>query len=320
MSTSSVLVRYDGEALANHQMDVADLAPALLGISELCKIANRKFNGDRASVKVFIGTDQEHQCFQFSIDIVQTLWQQAQALIADNDIKSAKDIFEWIGILGGPIVGGAWGLIKLLKYLKNRSVTGTKFMVKDGRDVVQLEINGDSNNVVIVHRAAFEMLSDASAIANIKKIVEPLTQEGYETVEFEDKAGQKQEVVTKIDAQEIIAASAVTLPETDLDKPQQITAWVQVYAPVYDQGSQKWQFKYGERHESMDISETGIVSQALSRGGALIDDTYKVVLEIQQTKTAGGAIKNKFKIKKVLEFHGAQIRQQLNLLPNAETE
>ena len=58
-SKISTVVRYDGPALKEHSMDVADLAPALLGLSEIVKIANKKINGDRSAVKVLVKVDIE---------------------------------------------------------------------------------------------------------------------------------------------------------------------------------------------------------------------------------------------------------------------
>ena len=63
MSKISSIVRYDGPALAEHSMDVADLALALIGLSEIVKIYNKKFNGDRSAVKVLVKVDTEQKCF-----------------------------------------------------------------------------------------------------------------------------------------------------------------------------------------------------------------------------------------------------------------
>lgn len=77
MSAERIRLRYDGPALAGHQMDVAHLAPALLAVGDICKIANRKFNADKASVQVLVSVDLDHKCFEISFDLVQTLWSHA---------------------------------------------------------------------------------------------------------------------------------------------------------------------------------------------------------------------------------------------------
>jgi hypothetical protein len=50
-------------------MDVQDLAPALLAMAEIAKIANQKLNGDRASIKVLVNADIEHKCFQLDLSL-----------------------------------------------------------------------------------------------------------------------------------------------------------------------------------------------------------------------------------------------------------
>lgn len=311
MSAESIIVRYDGAILTDHQMDVADLAPALLGMSDLCKLANKKFNGERAAIKVLIGADQEHQCFQFSLDIIQTLWQQASSLVGREEVKTAKDILEWLGLIGGPVLG----LFGLMKFLSNKEIADTKFEVKDGKDIVQIAIKGD-NTVIYAHRESYELLNEPTAVANAKKVIQPLTKPGYEEVEFESGSAVT-EKITKSDAEAMVGHDSVFQPEVPAEAPQPVTAWIQVYAPVYDGSAPRWQFRYGEGHVQIDISETDIAKKAMHRGGALIDDTYKVILEILQTKV-GNRFNLKYKIVKVLEFHPAQIRTQLDWIGDPE--
>jgi hypothetical protein len=89
---------------------------------------------------------------------------------------------------------------------------------------------------------------------------------------------------------------------------------VKVYAPVYDTKADRWRFVFNGGHPYIDISSTDIAQRAIERGGALINDTYKVELEIQQTKTADGGLSAKYKIKRVLDFYPANIPHQSHLL------
>ena len=102
------VVRYDGPALSEHEMDVHDLAPSLLALADLCKIANEIFNGESASVRVLVRADHEQKCFQIQFDLVQNLYDQLTVLMSRDSIKNAKEILEWIGIIGlGGVVGTA---------------------------------------------------------------------------------------------------------------------------------------------------------------------------------------------------------------------
>lgn len=67
-------IRYDGPALADHEMDVQDLAPALLVLADLIQIANQKFNGKNANMKVLVNADVEQKCFMIDISLVQTFF------------------------------------------------------------------------------------------------------------------------------------------------------------------------------------------------------------------------------------------------------
>jgi hypothetical protein len=310
MSAAKVTVRYDGPALASHRMDIADIAPALLGISDLCRIANRRFNGDRAAVKVLIGTDTEHQCFQLDLHIVQSCWDAVKGVLSHDDVKSAKEILEWIGLIGGSAAGG-YGLFQLLKYLRGRPITSTSISHVDGRDLVQVVVNGDSNNVLLVRPEAFDLLRTEGIVANAKKVVQPVTQEGYEKVEFE----VNDQIAERIEKQEALSIASLKADEmlpAESEVPQRITAWISVYSPVYDSKSiaPKWRFKFGDAHEYMDISETTIAEDAMRRGGSMADDAYRVELEITQIRRTTGSITTLYKILRVLDFKPATLPYQ----------
>lgn len=112
-------IKYDGPALADHAMDVAHLAPALLALSDLVKEANRYANGDRAGVKVLVSADLEQKCFELDVHLVMTIWEQAKLLIADENVRTAKEIAEWLGIASGAY----FGLFHLIKWLRGQRVT-----------------------------------------------------------------------------------------------------------------------------------------------------------------------------------------------------
>jgi hypothetical protein len=322
MDAESVIVRYDGPALAGHRMDIGDLAPALLGLSDLCKIANAKFNGDAAAVKVLIGADQEQKCFQFSLDIVQTFLQHAQTLLDHKDVKTAEDLFKFIGVLGS--AGGAgYGLLKLLKLVKGdkAALSNPTTVHHDGRDLTQFTVNGDGNTVILAYPEAVALMNDEAAVASAKKVLAPVAKPGYQKLEFE-KNHAITEAFSKAEAERVIEFEPALAEEENLGEPQTITAYVKVYAPVYDKTADSWRFMYNNAHPYIDICETDIAQKAIERGGALMNDTYRVLLEIQQTKTASGALSARYKIKKVLEFHPATLPYQQDLLelPAAKRE
>ena len=308
MSKNLVRIRYDGPVLANHAIDVNHLAPALLSIGDLCKLANEKFNGERASVKVLVSVDAEHSCFELSFELVQTIYDMALSLIKNDDVKNAKQILEWLGI----ITMGATpvGLFKLLKWLRGRKIESQTLVNQDGKNVVEIKVEGDSN-MINVYPQTMELYNDVEAIKSTQKIVKPLTEEGYNKLEFEYRKKVTEEV-SKKEANDIMSIDVDLIEESE-EKPQEIIALVKVYSPVYDVDASVWRFEYGDKHEYMDVSETEIVKKAIERGWTSVDDIYRVRLEITQVTTRTGKIKNRYKIKEVLEFRQVNRPKQLGL-------
>ena len=148
MSKATAIIRYNGPALAEHSMDVSDLAPALLGLSEIAKIANRNINGEQTSVKVSISVDTEQKCFQFNIEIAQTLLQQVSLLIHSGHVSTAKEIAEWVGIISGSAVG----LFGAYKWLAKQKVTLNEISIEDtGGQVTMSNVTNSTviNNITV---------------------------------------------------------------------------------------------------------------------------------------------------------------------------
>ena len=186
-------------------MDVSDLASALIGISELYQHANSRFNGDKASVKVLISTDTEHQCFQFDIQVVQSLWDQAKTLLKDTDIASAKELSEWLGLIGSGGGASAYGLFRFLKWLKGRNTSSSELTIDSGANSTTVSVIG-SNNSITVHKQAFELAKDRAALGSVKKVIEPITKNDYDSLEFEHE--DEIEVISSEDAGHIIKTVA----------------------------------------------------------------------------------------------------------------
>ena len=208
MTKVTAIVRYDGPALAEHSMDVSDLAPALLGLSEIAKIANRHINGDQSSVKVSISADTEQKCFQFQIEIAQTLLQQVSLLLHSGHVATAKEIAEWIGITGG----SAFGVFKVYKWIVKQKVTLTELDVKEAGSIVTITNVDNSivDNSITVNKHVFHLMGDPDVIRNAKNVVRPLTKDGYDKMQFE-KDGEVVDEISAAEGQEIYAMNAESL-------------------------------------------------------------------------------------------------------------
>jgi hypothetical protein len=232
-------IKYDGSALAGKSMDVADLAPSLIALSDLIKAANRQFNGDRSGVKILVNANLDQNCFELFIDLAQTLWESVSNLIADDRVATIKEIAEWIGILGTG--GSSITLYALIKILRGKTVESTTIEKNDGKDVLQIHIYGDSNHVT-VDKNVYEMYSNQVIRNHAIKVLEPLTKDGYDSLEFYDG---KKKVYEHFDKSDVPSIDNGNLPEI---QPQnvvisKIKTIVRIRKPAYE-GNSKWTLVY----------------------------------------------------------------------------
>lgn len=224
-------IRYDGPALSDHEMDVQDLAPALLALADLIQIANQKFNGSHASMKVLVNADVEQKCFMIDISLVQTFLEQAKGLLGADGVKTAKEIAEWVGILAG----GSAGLFQLLKFLRNARKSDQPLHIENSGDGnVTIVGNG---NTIIVPRPVFLLAQEPKAVEKAKGVVKPLEKEGYDSLSFLDGSTSVVEF-TEQEAAEIGEMPIQPLTDIPSESVSQIRGQVRIKSAQYEGGAQ----------------------------------------------------------------------------------
>lgn len=119
MSHAEFILTYDGPALANHEMNVRDLAPAMLAVGEAFEGLNSLFNGKSAQLAVNVRAHQPG-CFTVAFDIVQ-IAKDATPMLTGPGIVAANNLLTLL-IGGGTVTGFTVGsLIWLVKKLKGRT-------------------------------------------------------------------------------------------------------------------------------------------------------------------------------------------------------
>lgn len=237
MSETHTIIKFDGPALEGRSMDVAHLAPALLALSDLVKDANRYANGDRAGVRVLVNADLEQKCFELNVDLVLTIWEQAKLLISHDEMRSAKEIAEWIGIIAGP----PFGLFLLIKKLRNKKVKSVVVLrVKDGPDMVEITLEGDDEPIKVVE-AVYELYANLETRKKAIAVLSPLREEGYETLEFYEKDG----VYVHFEKEDVPEMDGSDMPEVVPQNVHKSTikTGVRIRKAVYE-GHARWTVMY----------------------------------------------------------------------------
>lgn len=309
-------VAYDGAALAKadvHSIDVQTLSPALLAFGRLIREANSEFNGKKSTAKVLVVSDFEHKCFNINFEVVLSLYEQLRTLLSLEGTKTAKEVLEWLGLLGVPTGVVGLSFLAYLKLKKGRKVESVEPLTDEtSAGIVKVMIEGDGN-AVHVHNHVYKLSENPRALRATRDAFLPLGQDGFDNV----KIRQGAETIEELDAEnveDIVKSCNVGIEESKETEPEvEVTpAWLSVYSPVFDPAAPNWRFRLGKEIVYADISETDIAQQALTRGGVAVEDAYQVRLEITTEVSAQG-VKGEptYKVLEVVRFipAGPQPRQ-----------
>jgi hypothetical protein len=311
MSKVAFQLRYDGPALSEHGMDVADLAPALLALGELIKRANFAVNGDASKVNLIVQSDFEHKCFQVNLELVQSVLSAIGSFLTDEHaLKNAQTIAGWLGLIGVPTT--AVGLFAYLVRRKGKEVESvtpvasdeTTIATSDSHGTVAVKFKGDGDgNTIIVNQNVYLLGEDPVVRGYAAKVVSPLKRAGIDTLQFNPGTPAKGTLITKSDADAIISGHAqLKEVEEETFEPQPIVAHLQISRPDFEPKAHIWRFRYGDKTISVDIGETEIADQVRARGVVGLADTWRVRMLVTEKRTTGGNYKNEYKISEVLEF------------------
>lgn len=286
----------------DHSIEAELLAPSLVATSKLLKEMNYEANKKSTECNLRIISEFERKCFNINFELITSIIDAAMPLIESERAKTAKDILEWAGLLGGYVGLSGFSLIKFLKWKRGRKVTSANKKNIEGSDAVVVTIEGEKNSVV-VNKNIYNISEKPIAMKYMRDIFSPIGINSIDSIEFR-KEGEISEKLDEVDVRDIISSCNQTIASNDnnLIESEQTTAWLSVYSPVYDEKADKWRFKYGNEHIYADISETNISKDALARGGALAEDAYQVILEIQFSSKKSKQPKPTYKVVKVLKF------------------
>lgn len=306
MSRATVRIAYDGEAFQEHKIDVRDLAPSMLALADIFAEANRVFNGDEATLNVFVKANFEENCFDFGLEIHQT-WAAVKSLLSHDDTLAAKDLLNLVLLGGGAIgmvSGGALalyrGVLAALRAIRGRKPNSIVRIDLDGKTAFRYEF--DTGEPLTVDARVHVLYQSSKIRRAFQRVFDPiLSKPGRNKfVAYRPGGGAREEVSSEE------ARLFDPVPDDDVGREtlgsQTVRAWLRVYSPVYDLKAPKWRFWYGQDHHYMDVTQSNIARVVLDHGGALTNDLFNVNLEINQTINHKGEVVNEYKVGEVLEF------------------
>lgn len=276
-------IRYDGPALAGHEMDVQDLAPALLALAEIAKIANKQLNGDRASIRVLVNADTEQKCFQVDLSLVQSWLDQASMFVGKDNLATVSQIAQIIGLTGTPL-GGLFWLYKRLYGQPAKAPPAVTFTSDDATGVTVININGDGNSIKVSNETA-KLAQDPKVLGHVKTVLDPLNQPDYE--DFSIVKGDK--ALVKINRDEAHNIRKYALPLPDENEPENFVSLVEGQVEIVTaqyKGNAQWVLWWTGRNRNMKVEDDKWLARFQSGevGDAIPGAWLDVTMEITQPR------------------------------------
>lgn len=181
MSKDNLTFIFDGSGVEKGEIDVQDLAPALLALGDLIQSANEVINGERAKTSVTVKATAEGS-FEIDLVITQSL---LDATLSVFDFASAhKDgiadaneladlIFKLVVAPVGTVGGGLFALIKWLKGKKPENVEHKS----DGTTVILLgDVTFQTN------RKSIQLAENIEVRKHARKALSSLSKNGIDKI------------------------------------------------------------------------------------------------------------------------------------------
>lgn len=297
MSKATFNILYDGPALASNEMDVRELAPALLSLGEVLEEANSTLNNGRTQVSVKVRASFKTGCFGIELDVLQTLAQQVQILFSNEHVSTAKQILEWIGLLTtavGTPVAGYKGLLGLLKWLRGRQINRV-VLLENG--LMRIELDDEH---IDVERQVIDLYRQAKLRKALEGVLKPLESEGIDEFAVTDRP-QSERFLT-INKQELHYFSTPALAPETLSE-EEVEMNLQLVNVAFREDN-KWRFYDGTTSFYAQVLDHDFLRQVQGNQPFASGDILRARLRRTQT-LVGENMKTEYVLLEVLEHRRA---------------
>lgn len=296
-------IKYDGPALASHQMDVRELAPALMALAGMIEDANNAVFPGAEDVRVQVKGTFKSGSFGIDLIAVQSMAKQLVSLFSGSEATAAANLFAILGGLGMATGAVGGGLIGLVRWLNGRRPTAIR--TESDRVIFEVETTEvlESYTVDLV---AAKLYQERTVRQSLAKVIKPLEREGVDYFAVIDAS---ETLVTVITSAEVGAfTSAAEQPDVVSDTTTE-RVLLQIESAVFRDGN-KWRLSDGGQAFHAEIADAAFLQRVnagdvrFGKGDMLVADIRQV-----QTVTDNGLKADRYVVK--VHEHRAPLQPQL---------
>ncbi|AXF24804.1 hypothetical protein CUJ89_31705 [Burkholderia pyrrocinia] len=285
-------ITYDGPALESSEMDVRELAPALLAIGDLLEASTQALCDDQVQPQVNVRGSFKTGSFGIDFTLATSLLGRMRDMLGGSEgaaLANAVTILTALGI-AGPRVGK--GLFAVLKWLRGRKIQRVEMQ----DHVAVLHVDGEKLEIEL---SVLTLLRDVSVREATARVLSPLAREGVTIF----SAGTDTEVFETVTRDEI---AWFHVPERAdvliLDESRKMAFSIVSLAFKDDN---KWRLYDGASTIHAAITDANFLTRvdnnqiSFSKGDVLVCH-----VRVQQWQTADGA-RTEYEVTDVLEHRPA---------------
>ena len=227
MSEDRFRVVYEGSAVEDGEMEVAQFAPSLLALGRLLELVDAAASGDAGRVRVKVRADVRRGSFDVGIalDFVHAV----RNWLLSPDASALATLGGLIGFAGL----GRIGLIQLVRWLRGRKIAA-KTTLEDGN----VRIETADGDALVVPGPVAQVVDDPNVRQQLERFTAPLRGEGVSAIRFTTDRGAGE----TISSTEAHAFEAIT--GTEPTSQARFTATYQIKRLYFERGK-KWRLSNG---------------------------------------------------------------------------
>lgn len=281
-------IKYDGQALEGHEMDVATLAPALMSLGKLTKALSQAVSNGEYTATLSVRGNIKAGSVEVELVTQMSLAQQIIGMFTSPVVTAVANIGGIVGLLGL--------VITLIQKYKGSMPTKVQ---ANGNDV---EMHfGDKIEVINIH--VYQTYVDHELRTHIYETLKPLEQDGIDTFSIKDSTGK---LVSQVDDDELSYFNP-----NNIIRPvgEEVRITTLVIESLTFKEKNKWSFNDGGNTIKAVISDDVFLGEIENGKRFAKGDWLKVKLKTIQTEEAG-KLKSTHEIIEVLEHI---VREQYKL-------
>lgn len=289
---SDFRITYDGPALEMSEMDVRELAPALLAIGDLLSASTQALCGDKIKPQVNVKGSFKTGSFGIDFVLATDLITRVRDIFASDAATAIANAGAILAALGFAADRGYRGLLHVLKWLRGRKIQ----RVETREETAILHVEDDQLEIEI---AVLTLLRDMAVREATERMLEPLSRDGI-TVFY---AGTDESVSATITSDEAAWFSAPQAQDELLvDETRKMAFSIVSLAFKEDN---KWRLHDGNSTISAAISDADFQHKVdtnqvnFAKGDVLVCD-----VRVRQWQSSSGA-KTEYEVVRVIEHRTA---------------